>query len=369
MGLPPLICSPQHVKSLKHARSLAADILTAEERFQIDLLDILCSSQTYLDNMDNPHAHYTMTETYNEQLTALKTATQAQWTWTTALDIQLESARLHVFAMTFIQDIPQHDAQTLLYQQNILQSLLTSASSLISTMTSLSQQEIAGHHFFGGVLTFYPKHYFLSLILASSSLFRFLISSRTPTQPQQSLAITRITEAHKIFQSFPDHRDAVRACIHIELCMSYIQRMTAETNRDLFIKTRLGASIVLDTGFRAAQQRHFNPLDGTTAPMTQWADMGDHYAHRLPLAPEQKVVSPLGKNVAVTVPVLSGDTVNDMVVDVGVWDAWNSYSNDFGIMNEPWLGDDAEFGVLGSQPSGGMALGVSLPEIGDGMNA
>lgn len=324
----------------------------------------------YLENIDDPHTHYAMTETFNAQMTALKSVAQESWVWSTALDIQLESARLHLFAMTFIQDNTFHDAQIRIYHQTILQNLLSSASSLVSTMTGLSNQEIAGHHYFSGILTFYPKHYFLSLILATSCLYRFLIANRNALQSQQSLAITRITEAHKIFQSFPDHRDAVRACINIELCMSYIQRMTAETNRDMFIKTRSGASITLDAGLRAAQQRHFNPLDGTTAPMTQWADMGDHYAHRLPLAPEQKIASPKNKGVTpVTVPMVSGDTVNDMVMDMGIWDTWNVYSNDFGIMNEPWLGNDAEFAMLGSQPSMDVSLNMAVPNMNGEMNS
>lgn len=322
----------------------------------------------FLDGIDDPHTHYVMTETYNARMIALRTTAQESWTWSTALDVQLESARLHLFAMTFIQEPHGHDAQVQMYRCTMLQNLLKSASSLISTMTGMSNQEISGHHYFGGILTFYPKHYFLSLILATSCLFRFLIASRNTTQTQQLLAITRITEAHKIFQSFPDHRNAMRACITIELAMGYIYRLAHDNNRDMFIKNRLGASIVLDMGFRAAQQRNFNPLDGTTAPMTQWPDMGVTFADRLPLAPEQKITSPNSTGIVpVTASMLSGDIVDDTVMNVAAWDTWNIYSNDFGIMNEPWLGDDAEF-ALGIQPPMDVSMAVALPSATSEMN-
>lgn len=58
--------------------------------------------------------------------------------------------------------------------------------------------------------------------------------------------------------------------------------------------------------------------------------MNEASALRLPLAPEQKGASPKSQ-------------IWSMESALGIWD---TYSNDFGVLNEPWLGTDAEFSMM-----------------------
>jgi len=78
--------------------------------------------------------------------------------------------------------------------------------------------------------------------------------------------------------------------------------------------------------------------------------MSDDSAHRLPLAPEQKVAgteSQLRNNKhAASVASQSMDVLLDMPIDMTAMGIWDSYTNDFGVLTEPWLGDDAEFAAV-----------------------
>ena len=298
------------------------------------MLDLFCSAQVQLDDLSDLHSNFSMTESFLQQLKTLRTLSHENWGL--ALEVQYQAIILYVLGITFTVGYQQDDHQAIAYQQISLQKCLNASCSFVSTMTTISNQEVPGHNFWSGELTFYPKHYFTSLMMAAAMLFRFLIASTTATQSQQSLAITRLTEAHKIFQSFPDHRDAVRACINIEAFIHVLRTTKSETT-DLLVNNRYGASVMHDATFRAAQQRNTNPNDGFNRPVPQWSMMNDDNAHRLPLAPEQKVASPK-----------SGDRSTQymdagMPMAMGIWDI---YSNDFGMLSEPWVGDDSEFGGM-----------------------
>ena len=58
-------------------------------------------------------------------------------------------------------------------------------------------------------------------------------------------------EAHKIFQSFPDRRDAMRACMNIEMLVSALKNPSAcgVPATELAIKNRLAASVVMMHAF------------------------------------------------------------------------------------------------------------------------
>ncbi|KAK5070619.1 hypothetical protein LTR64_000292 [Lithohypha guttulata] len=356
-GLPSPLCSLQYSKTLRRTQQLAVTVLSPEERLQISMLETLSSAQTHLDAMGDVHSHYSMTRNYEAKLESLKESSQENWSWSTALEVQYQSIKLFILNMTFTQDISSNDGQAILYRDTILLKCFDIASSLISTATGMSNQEIAGHHYWGGILTFYPKHYFVSLLSAASSLLWFLIAYGAATPVQQSIAITRITEAHKVFQSFPDHRDAARACITVEMAMQAV-RNTTPGNANLFIKNRLGASVSFDAAFRAAQQRNRDPADGLTNPAAQWIRVNEVESRRLPLAPEQKVTTP---------KLTQGMSAADDAT-MGIWDTWNTYSNDFGLLNEPWVASDTEFAMLdiGNSMAIGGSQSTPMPEVSTG---
>lgn len=351
LGLPPPLCLPQQAKILEQSRRFAAGRLTVADRAAAKVVDILCSAQVHLDTIEDTSSHFSMTQTYESQLDALRMQYQEGWSWN--LEVQLLAAKMYIFGITLTLDLPHDEyqlSQAFLYRQITLEKGMKAASSFVSTMADLSNQSIPGHRYASGILTFYPKHFFTSLMAAAAYLFRFLLAYQGATLAQQSLAISRITEAHKIFQSFPDHRDAMRACINIEIFVDAVRANPGHSDPptiELAVKNRLGASVVHDALFRAAQHRNWDPTNGSSLPVAQWSTMNENSCHRLPLAPEQRVVSPRSQLWVGNIGSSDGLEQQDNTASwLGVWD---TYFNEFGVMNEPWVQQDAEFG-LPAQP-------------------
>lgn len=371
--MPPPIASPQFAKSLKRANQLAKDVLTNEDRAQVKLLDVLCSAQIHLDDIEDWHAHFSLTQTFETQLDAIRIEFQQSWSWN--LETQWQWVKFNILGTTLTQELPRDDEQmskAFLYRQIVLEKCMKAAASYITTMTDLSNQSIAGQRYVSGILTFYPKHYFTSLLAAAAYLFRYLIAFEGATQTQQTLAVTRITEAHKILQSFPDHRDAVRGCVNIETFVNAVRNPSAGgvPASELVYKDRLGASVLKDALFRAAQQRNRDPLDGSSPPVAEWNTMTDDSGHRLPLAPEQKMASSesqLWNNKTTTsMTTHPMDAAMDMPIDMTAMGIWDSYSNDFGVLSEPWLGEDAEFAAI-SMPQ--QQVQMMYPAVSGGYNS
>lgn len=333
-GLPPPICPPQHTRSLKRAQTTAAEYLTSEEKVQNQLSDIFCDAQIHLEAIEDINAQYSVLETYQSRLESVKNSFNQNWSWD--LELAYQAVRIYVLGIGLLPDISHSDQQAITYRQLILQKCLDAASSYIQIIMNMSYQPASGSRYPSGILTFYPKHYFTTLMAAAAYIFRFLIDSQHINKSQQSLCMTRLTEAHKIFQSFPDHRDAVRGCIQIELLVNCL-RSNIRPSSIIVVKHRLGASVVLDASFRAAQQRNTDSVSGATPPVASWNTMNDYYAYRLPVAPEQKVVSPPDQQQQYQQQEQSWQGSD---IALGIWD---TYANDFGVLNEPWLGTDAEF--------------------------
>lgn len=307
------------------------------------MLEMRCIAEVQLETIEDSASHYSMTQACDAQIDTVKSTAGEAWTMDTELLYQ--STKLYILGMTFTQDFPtalDQQAQAAFYRQIVLEKCLQAASSYISTMTELSNLTIAGRRHLVGALTFHPKcFYFTTLIMAACSIFRFLIAYQGLTSDRQQQAVQHLMGAHKIFQSFPDNRDAIRAAIHIELMVNIIRTRPASNSLpgyELAIKNRLGASVYYDAVFRSTQQRNRRNMDGTSPPVSQWTYMTEDCSTRLPLAPEQKIPTPQSQ-----VWSSSPGSGTAMQPDITGWEIWDSYSNDFGVINEPWLMDDAEF--------------------------
>lgn len=337
------ICVPQHSKSLERAKQLAGDLLTADDRAQIQMLEMLCVAESQLESIQDASSHFSMIQACDAQLDTVKSSCGESWT--TDAELQYQSIKLYMFGMTFTQDFPTvHEQQTqaVFYRQIVLEKCLQAASSYILTMTQMSNLTIGGKRHPIGALTFHPRHpYFTALLMAASSIFRFLISYHDLRESQQQQAVHYLTEAHKIFQSFPDNRDATRAAIHIEMMVNIIRnspRPDGLSGVELAIRNRLGSSVLFDSVFRGGQLRNRRTTDGANPPVSEWVSLTKDYALRLPLAPEQKMPSPDAQQWSI-------DPTSNPTLPLRTagWEAWDSYSNDFAIMNEPWMMNDAEF--------------------------
>lgn len=347
LGLPPPLCMPQQARAIRRSQHLASSILTRADHATIKILDVLCCANTHLDAVEDNASQFSMTQMFEVQLDTI--STEFRDDWSEALNAQMLAAKIYILGIPLTQDLPVEKdklPRALLYRQLILEKAMKASAQLISTMVNLSNQSTPGHRYASGILTFYPKHYFASLVAATAFLFRFILGCQGATQAQQEEVIGYIAEAHKIMQSFPDHRDAVRGTINIETFVNVIRNNTGGNNTDLLVKNRLGASVVHDALFRAAQYRNRRPVDGSSPPVSQWVPLDEGNSHRLPLAPEQKVVSPKEHLWQESNMMSEGAQPQAIPSWVGVWD---NYFNEFGVLTEPWIQNDDEFAMAGLQ--------------------
>lgn len=320
------------------------------------MLDVLCSANTHLDAIEDHASQFSMTQTFEVQLDTI--SSQFRDSWSESLEAQLLAAKIYILGIPLTQDLPfDHEklSQALLNRQLVLEKGKKASSELISAMVNLSNLSVPGRRYASGVLTFYPKHYFSSLVVAAAFLFRYMITSQDATQEQQEQVIGHIAEAHKILQSFPDNRDAVRACINIETFVNAARNNNGRDTSELLVKNRLGASVLHDALFRAAQHRNRHPVDGSSPPVIQWSGLDAENSHRIPLAPEQKVVSPKNHLWSDSHVTSGGMQSQGIASWVGVWD---NYFNEFGVLTEPWVQNDDEFAMAGLQAQ---AMFPSIP--------
>ncbi|KAK9318378.1 transcriptional regulatory protein SEF1 [Lipomyces starkeyi] len=333
-GFPSPLASPYHLKSIAKARDESAARISPSYRVILEIRRITSISTMQLEAVDDVATHFSLTQMFIGNLDSLA-QTYRQF-WTPDVDINFQGAKLYLYAMTFTltraQD-PTEDSERLAYQLIILRHGLHSAATLVSSMTKLScgppRDELPSA---GNTLYFYPKQYFTNLFFASVFLFRVLLSYHTATREDTSLAVSSLTEAHKIFQSAPSHRDHVRAAIHIETLVA-ITRDGSKTDlfstNELIITNRLGASLMYDATFRSAQYVNRHPVSGQSGPVATWKPMNARERHRLPSAPEERI------NVAIS-------DVSNIIQDeepAHWWESWDNYMDNSGIGFENWNAD------------------------------
>ncbi|KAK9240691.1 hypothetical protein V1525DRAFT_179884 [Lipomyces kononenkoae] len=331
LGFPSPLACRYHLKSITKAQDESAARISPSFRAILEIRRITSVSTMQLEAVDDVASHFSLTQKFIANLDALRQIYRRFWT--PDLEINFQGAKLYLYAMTFIltrsQD-PAKDCQRLTYRQVILRHGLQSAATLVSSMTKLSQDsppdklpEAVNK------LVFYPKPYFTSLFFASVFLFRVLLSYHTATREDTSLAVSSLTEAHKIFLSLPSHRDGVRAAIIIETLVA-ITRDSSKTDflpmSELIITSRLGASLMYDAIFRSAEHANRHPVSGKSGPVASWKPLNARERHRLPSAPEEMV------NVAK--PCASNVVRDEQAVDW--WQSWDTYMGDFGIGVENW---------------------------------
>ena len=259
--------------------------------------------------------------------------------------------------MTFtipVQPDALNDSRRQINRQMVLHKSLTAASRLIAAAISISDQPVASGFYPNGTLTFAPKQVFTSLMNATAFLFRFLATFATPTPEQETLATGSIIEAHKIFQSFPDNRDMMRAAIHTEMFVSILRDKRSPGRalylRELVLTNRLGASVMYDAIFRSSMQRNRDPATGASPPIQEWKTMNAACAERLPKAvwdSEGRESDKTGFSSAEGMPGLNASSTELAVQDPSWWTDWDTYMEYF------------EVGTDGSWPDGEQSTGAS----------
>ncbi len=225
--------------------------------------------------------------------------------WSLKLEVSLQAARLYLYALCFTTEhslasnINVTQLEPAIPTQLILHQALAAASRLISNTSELLKSTShlpttithSPHATSGSShLIFYPKPYFTSLYFAAVFLLKFLVAEPYASQTDRELALSHVTTAHNIFSVYSCSRDHKRGAMQIEV----LGRMARSggLHAGLYIKSRLGASLMYDATLMANLSRHRNPETSELAPahaVLKLSSVGP-----LPPAPEQLAEHSMG---------------------------------------------------------------------------
>lgn len=301
------------------------------------VIKISALSTNTLVDIEDPDVHFSLTRMFEAQLEELKH--RYQQTWTTILEVELQTAKLYLFGMTFTLADPSNTAQVLqaqTYRETSLHKALQAACGVIKHMTALSQTPVTSGYYPSGVLTVMPKKYFTGLFVASTFCFRFLASNVSRTPAQEGMATEALIEAHKVFQSFPAHRDIIRAAIHIEAFMSVVRDIAHGKMKpldNLTIRNKLGASLYLDSVFESSRQRNRNPTSGASPPVEGWKMMNVINADRLAKAPvaDSEAENEFDRETSTRLAELETLQQPTQMQDASWWAVWDSHMDAFEV--------------------------------------
>ena len=284
-GLSPPISTQQHMRSIDNALRTTSHLVPSRWNALFSILKITNSAMDTLGDIEDHALHFSVTQMFSEQLDELKHANLDLWR--SKLEIEWCNAKLYLFALTFTTPTnadPSQSTQIRIHRQTILQKSFDAASSLITQFMTLGQLCVSDLHS-GGLLKFLPELYFTSLFNATTFLFRFMAKFVTFAPAQQCQAMGLIIEAHKIFQSYPEHGDFTRAAIHIEALIDILEEGAPAGMSKLVVKNKLGASIMFDAIFHACRQRNIEPRTGRPLAVQEWRTVNETFAQKLRGAP------------------------------------------------------------------------------------
>ena len=292
-GLPAPMSGTISLKSVERAISIVSNSAPEWWHVLILILKISATSTSTLDGAADTNLHFSLTQMFDDQLDELKKNTDPV-SWTPQIEMEFCHAKIYLYALTLTAPAgPDRDDDSFrqMHQETILHRALKAASDLIAEAVKLGLSPVPSPSYPRGILTFAPKFYFTALFSSTTMLFRILGTRNPSIAAQENFAMNSIIEAHKIFQSFPDHRDFIRAAIHIEMMVGALLTQSEGRMmgwRELLVNNRLGASVMFDAVFRAGQYRNRDLATGKSPPVQEWRTMNDFFGKRVPRAPGQK---------------------------------------------------------------------------------
>ena len=168
--------------------------------------------------------------------------------WTSDLDIELQGAKLQLYAFCFLPSEPPPKLElsrappTLPIPASLLQLGLGAAVRLVHTSCRL--RNFSGTPSSGDPngLLHYPKHFWRILAFSALFLLQFLAVDTRASESDRELARNHVSAMHRLFMSYSRSPEHIRAGKSIEL----VGRMPHNTGDLSFprVYTRLGASFV-----------------------------------------------------------------------------------------------------------------------------
>jgi len=319
-------------------------IISVTLRIMAEMEVIICHSTNQLEMITDTSSHYSMTSMFDTQLDSL--AEKYRDSWSPELEMNLQSCKMFLYGMTFTLPGPETEGEVpfLMYSDTILYKGVSAAQTFISTMTRLYEDVTPGLDRTDnppGLLNFLPRSAFISLFMAASFLFKFMSSGEEAEDSDRGSAVSKICEAHKIYSHFPTSRDHVKGATHIEILAGAVRTGEARAlhHDDLFIKDRLGTSLLFDTYFRSTLYRNRNAENGLIKPTKNWKMMNDEVL----LPPLPKEVAELavanGKTGHSMVSNGNGQHTDDTIEGVDhdtawLWAPWETYLEDYNLGTE-----------------------------------
>ncbi|KAF2102002.1 hypothetical protein NA57DRAFT_53939 [Rhizodiscina lignyota] len=333
LGLPPPLSSTAQLKKVRKATECLDCLLSPQNRASLAINEIVCHYSVSLEDVEDPAAHFTLTQTFDSNLDTIKDTHSAYWT--PELDIQLHYTKLNLYALNFLlplQEMPLVDDQNVINRQILIFKGLDAASSLITQMRSISLTQVAEEQRSLGGLTYYPKPFFTSLFFAAVFLFRMVVSNPRSSQAHKLLGIQGLVKTHDIFGRMASHRDGARAANLIQRLVD--KARSAESSVDPSSTLRLsitnchGASLLWDTLFRIVPKTNGDPHDdGNNQAQgfsTQPAATTGLRRLNLPPAPEMRSHLLDTQTAFFNTPVVQDQGGSP-------WAFWDAYMSDFGL--------------------------------------
>ncbi|KAF2105738.1 hypothetical protein BDV96DRAFT_356667 [Lophiotrema nucula] len=244
LGFMPPLSSQYYLKSVRRAAEDLAFQGTPDYCAKIAVYEVMCNYNVSLEDVEEPAAKLTLSQTFDRALTTIRASYDAHWT--TELDVTFQFARLNLYATVAVAQ-HTHDNQVgsihrIIQQEAMIYRGLEAASSLIVSMQSIR----------AGLLQD-PKHYFANLFFAAVFLYRMIIDDPTIDQEHKSRAMQLITDAQNTYLSLSEYPEALRVARLIDriLCLAP-QQPSGRTMAGYVIDDRLGASMLWDTLSRIA---------------------------------------------------------------------------------------------------------------------
>ena len=190
--------------------------------------------------------------------------------WSLELDIDLLAAKLYLYGLAFVSPNEADDDNMQIESppfaaRDLLQRGLSTAVRLLYTFRHLPlsdsphhgaqvpNSEGLGTDDYIHQLGFYPKHFFRLAGFAVYFLLWFLAVDLEASDTDKELARNYVSAAHRLFLSFPNSPEHIRAAHSFEI-LGRIPNTTGKTPK-LRINSRLGASFMYDAMYNAVFYR------------------------------------------------------------------------------------------------------------------
>ena len=290
LGFVPPISSYHQLKYVRKVINQLNGFLSHEDQASLAISEIVCNYSISLDDVEDPRAHISLTNAFDGILDTVKTTYSTQWT--TELDIQLQTAKLNLYATSALLPLQHNslaDAQILINRQTLFLRGLESATIVINHMKNMALLSDSNGQSPAGKLPFLPSHFFCNLFFSAVFLFHTTVYHKPLSHDHTTRAIQGMLDAQSTFQLLPHHRSLARSARLVGKLVEKAQAAGAAGSHwplvELTVTNRLGASILWDTFARMRVTANLGRSNGEGHALQKMRLIGPD---RLPPAPEMK---------------------------------------------------------------------------------